>query len=315
MSNGRTLLLLGASGFAGRHLREAAEGAGHHVIAADRSGEPGDLSFDLLEPHSLHEVVRAAAPDAVVNMAGAASVAASWRRAGETFAVNSLGVVNLLEAVRAEAPAAQLICASSAEVYGEASEAKLPLHEDLPLEPVTPYGASKAAMEIACGQYARSRGLRIAVVRAFNQLGPGQSPQFAAAGFARQLAAAEASGHDEVELTVGNLGAARDFTDIRDSARGYLALVERGLTGTFNLCSGKAVGLETLIEEMRAATPLRVKIEHSPGLARPSDPPLVYGTAQRLREATGWEPRIPLARTVSDLLDWWRAELRREVAA
>lgn len=301
--------MLGAGGFAGTHMRAAAEAAGLRVICADRNGDGAELSCDLLRPATVAATVRAARPGAVVNLAGAASVAASWKHPGDTFAVNATGVVNLLEAVREEAPAAHVTCVSSAEVYGEATEGNLPFREELAMEPVTPYGASKAAMEICCGQYGRSRGLRIAVMRAFNQLGPGQSPEFAAAGFARQIAAAEAAGSDEAELAVGNLSAARDFTDIRDSARAYLSVAERGLTGTFNLCSGLATRLETLIEEMRAATPLPVTIRHSPELARPSDPPLVYGSAARLRAAAGWEPQIPLSRSVADLLDWWRTEI------
>jgi GDP-4-dehydro-6-deoxy-D-mannose reductase len=309
LAEGRTLLLLGASGFAGRHVRRAAEAAGFRVIAAGRDSDQADVALDLLRPRTVAAAVRAASPDAVVNLAGAASVAASWSEPGAALAVNAGGVLGLLEGVREHAPAAHVTCVSSAEVYGEATAEKLPFEESLPLEPVTPYGASKAAMEIVCGQYARSRGLRIAILRAFNQLGPGQSPEFAAAGFARQIAAAEAAGADTAELLVGNLSAARDFTDIRDSAGAYVAVAERGLTGTFNLCSGRATSLDELIEEMRGATRLRLTVTHDPALARPSDPPLVYGSAARLERAAGWRPRIPLPRSLADLLDWWRAEL------
>ena len=164
-------------------------------------------------------------------------------------------------------------------------------------------------MEVVCGQYSRAHGMRIAVLRAFNQLGPGQSPEFVASGFARQVAEAEAQGRGEAELTVGNLAAARDFVDIRDAARAYVSVSRLRLTGTFNLCSGTAVPLETLIDELRSATALTLRVRPSPELARPTDPPLVYGSPARLREATGWEPQIPLSQTVADLVDFWRAEL------
>jgi GDP-4-dehydro-6-deoxy-D-mannose reductase len=303
------MLLIGARGFAGAHVREAAESAGLRVLAAGREPGAGELRCDLLDPASVDSCVETAGPDLVVNMAGAASVAASWERPGEAFAVNAGGVLNLLEAVARHAPAAHLLCVSSAEVYGEPSEEKLPFGEELALEPVTPYGASKAAMEVLCDSYARGRGLRIATIRAFNQLGPGQSPTFVASGFARQIAAAEAAGADRVELAVGNLAAARDFTDVRDTARAFVAVSQQRLTGAYNLCSGAPLKLEALVEEMAKATPLPLEVVPDPSLTRPADPSVVYGNPARLREAIGWAPEIPLSQSVADLLDWWRAEL------
>jgi len=297
------MLLIGARGFVGRHVRDAATRAGLSVVAAGRHGED-EVRCDLLDAGSVASCVEAVDPDLVVNMAGASSVAASWVRPGEAFEINATGVARLLEAVAAHSPGAHVLCVSSAEVYGEPSSERLPLTEDLPLRPVTPYGESKAAMEA----YARGSGLRIAVMRAFNQFGPGQPPAFAASGFARQIAAAEKAGADSIELAVGNLDAARDFTDVRDSARAFVEASRRELTGVYNLCTGRALELEALIEEMAKATPLRVGIEPDPSLARPVDPSVVYGSPARLHGAIGWAPEIPLAKTVADLLGWWRAE-------
>ncbi|HWW67287.1 MAG TPA: GDP-mannose 4,6-dehydratase [Solirubrobacterales bacterium] len=304
-----TMLLIGARGFAGAHVREAAESAGLRVLAASREPHDEGVFCDLLDPTSVGSCVEAAAPDLVVNMAGAASVAASWERPGEAFAVNAGGVLNLFEAVARHTPGAHLLCVSSAEVYGEPTDDRLPFGEELALKPVTPYGASKAAMEVLCGSYARGRGLRIATIRAFNQLGPGQSPAFAASGFARQIAAAEAAGAERVELAVGNLAAVRDFTDVRDTARAFVATSQQQLIGTYNLCSGAPLKLEALVEEMAKATPLPVEVRPDPSLARPVDPSVVYGDPARLSEETGWAPEIPLSQSVADLLDWWRAEL------
>jgi GDP-4-dehydro-6-deoxy-D-mannose reductase len=303
-----TTLLIGAHGFVGRHLCEAATSAGLDVLTTDRAGSRG-FRCDLLDPASVEECVVAARPAHVINMAGAASVAASWEDPAGAFAINARGVLHLLEAVARHASKAHVLCVSSAEVYGEPSEERLPFTEDQPPAPVTPYGESKVEMEGFCGRFAHSHGLKIAVMRAFNQIGPGQSPAFAASGFARQIAAAEAAAADRVELAVGNLTAARDFTDVRDTARAFLDVSHKELTGTYNLCSGKATKLEDLVAAMAKATPLPVEIVPDPSLARPADPSTVYGDPARLREATGWEPRIPLARTVADLLDWWRGEL------
>lgn len=308
LSDDRILLLVGARGFVGRHVHEAAKDAGLDVVDAGREGVDG-VGCDLLDPDSLAACLAEVNPHLVVNLAGAASVAASWERPAEDFAINATGVLNLLEAVSREAPNAHVLCVSSAEVYGEPGEGRSPFTENLAPAPVTPYGAAKASMEALCGQYTRGRGLRIAVIRAFNQIGPGQSPAFAASGFARQIAAAEATGAERVELAVGNLAAARDFTDVRDTARAFAEVARGELTGTFNLCSGRALKLEALVEEMAKATPLSIEVKPDSTLARPADPSIVYGSPDRLRAAIGWTPEIPLSRTVADLLEWWRAEL------
>ena len=308
------MLLIGAGGFAGTHLRETAEAAGTRVVGCSRDPAGGDVACDLLDPDSIAAALDDVRPQVVVNMAGAASVADSWREPGTAFGVNAVGALNLLEALAASAFDAHLVCASSGEVYGEPGPERLPLAESEPLRPVSPYGSSKAAMEIVCGQYVRSHGMRIAVVRSFNQLGPGQSPTYVASALARQVAAAEARGSDAVTLAVGNLSAARDFTDVRDAARAYGGIAARGVTGTFNLCSGKPVMISSLIEMMREATRLEVDAAPDPELIRPVDPPVVYGSASRLREATGWQPQIPLKQTVADLIAWWRVEISRSEA-
>jgi GDP-4-dehydro-6-deoxy-D-mannose reductase len=301
------MLVIGARGFVGRHVCRAAEGTGLNVVAASRDGA-GGIRCDLRDAASVAACVEAAEPDLVVNMAGAASVASSWERSDEVFAVNAEGVATLLAAVAELAPAAHVLCVSSGEAYGEPNEERLPFQEDLPLQPVTPYGESKAAMEAAC-ETAAGDCLRIAVIRAFNQFGPGQSPVFAASGFARQIVAAELAGAGAVELAIGNLAAARDFVDVRDSARAYLEISRVGLTGVYNLCSGQPLALEELATAMAEETPLEVSMALDPALVRPVDPAVVYGSPERLHGAIGWAPEIPLAKTVADLLDWWRAEL------
>jgi GDP-4-dehydro-6-deoxy-D-mannose reductase len=303
------MLLIGARGFLGGHLREAAAAAGLRMVAPERHGADGAPACDLLDPGSVAACVESARPDLVVNMAGSASVAASWEDPAACFAVNATGVLHLLEAVVRLAPTAHVLCVSSAEVYGEPRAERLPFREDGPLEPLTPYGASKAAMEAICGQYARAGRLRVATVRPFNQIGPGQGSAYAASGFARQIALAEVAGAEQVELSVGNLSAARDFTDVRDTAGALLEVSLQGLTGVYNLCSGRALGLEELVERMAEATSLPLRVAVDPSLRRPKDPSIVYGDPTRLREATGWEPRIPLERTIADLIDWWRSEL------
>jgi len=307
-ANERTLLIVGANGFAGRHLAEAAQDRGTRVVRATRDRR-GDLTVDLLDVGSLERAIATARPTHVANLAGRASVGASWREPAGAFEVNVIGAVNVLEAVRRQQPRAHVLCVSSGEVYGGPEGSALPAREDDPLRPLNPYGASKAALEIACSLYAETRDLRIAVIRAFNQIGPGQSDSFVAADFARQIASAEQAGGQPVRLATADTAAARDFTDVRDMARAYMLVIERELVGTFNACSEKAMRISELIDQMAGAAGIPVEFEVDPVKLRPAEAPVLYGSAERLREATGWKPEIPLEQTLNDLLDWWRAEL------
>lgn len=303
------MLLLGAGGFAGTHLRQAAIDAGIAVVTSSRSSGEGAPACDLTDAGSVEACIATVRPGLVLNAAGSSSVARSWERPAEVFSANATGVLNLLEAISRQAPAAHVVCLSSAAVYGEPPARAMPLAEGAPTEPVSPYGAGKLAMEEVCAQYSRARGVAIAVVRAFNLVGPGQPAFSAASGLARQIAAAEREGEPRVELALGNPSAARDTTDVRDAARALLELSRRRLTGTINLCSGVAPSVADLASALAEATPLRVSTRVDPSLARPTDPPLLLGDPARLREATGFVPEIPLERSLADLLDWWRAEL------
>jgi GDP-4-dehydro-6-deoxy-D-mannose reductase len=304
-----TVLLTGAGGFAGRHFAAAARAAGLDLVTSSRDGKDADLACDVTEPGSVATAIAEARPDAIVNLAGQASVAGSWKEPRQTLELNAVGVLNLLEAIVSQAPDCYLLCFSSAEVYGAPEQRSLPLTEEAPIRPVSPYGSSKASMEVLVGQYTRSYGIHAGVVRAFNQIGPGQASKFIASSLCRQIAEAEMRGRDRFEMTVGNVSVARDFTDIRDSTRAYVAMVENKLAGTYNLCSGRALKIEELIDQMKSCSRLEVEIEVDPTLVRQSDPPLVVGSNRRLHDEVGWEPRIPIAQTAFDMLDWWRERL------
>ncbi len=299
------MLIIGSSGFFGGRLAEAARIAGLQLVTASRNSGTGDLPCDLLDRASIDSCLELARPDLVVNAAGAASVGRSWEQPEETFAVNAKGTLNLLEAIAGAVPEAHVLCLSSADVYGIREPAELPLREELELRPVTPYGASKAAREMVCGEYAK-RGMRIAVARVFNLVGPGQSPGFAVSGFARRIAAAERDGEDAVELMLGNGDAVRDFLDVRDGAWALIEVSRRRQLGTCNLCSGRGTTIAELAAQLAAAARVPVTVGHDPGLQRPADPPALVGDPARLRGTLGFEPRRSLAESLGDLLDEWR---------
>ncbi len=301
------LLLIGAAGFIGAHLEKAAAAAGIEVVAVTREAGVETPGCDLLDPASVSACVRAVRPDLVVNAAGAASVGRSWGQPAETFAVNATGVLHLLEAVAGEAAEAHVLCLSSADVYGVREQGELPLGEELEPRPVTPYGASKTAMEVLCGQYGRARGLRVAVVRLFNLIGPGQSPQFAVPSFAGRIAAAERAGETELELRIGNTAALRDFVDVGEGAAALVELSRRQLCGTYNVCSGRGTTIAELVEELLRQARVAVTLRRDPGLERPTDPPALVGDPARLREAIGFRAETPLSGSLADILDEARA--------
>jgi GDP-4-dehydro-6-deoxy-D-mannose reductase len=304
------LLVIGATGFAGRHLAEEAQSADWEVVPASRDGREG-ARVDLLDPDSIGAALREHRPDAIANLAGAASVAESWEDPDASFRANAAGVDNLMGQVAEHAPDARLLVISSGDVYGEVPAAELPIVEDRPLRPLNPYAKTKAAMEDVCERYRRSSGLEITVARAFNHVGPGQSDRFAASSFARQVAEAELRGEDAVTLLVGDLGLRRDFCDVRDTVRAYRLLLERGTPGAYNVCAGRPTAIGELIEMIDAATPLTIETSVDEARLRPGEPQVVYGSHGRLTAATGWRPERALADALADLLEWWRGRLAR----
>jgi GDP-4-dehydro-6-deoxy-D-mannose reductase len=198
------------------------------------------------------------------------------------------------------------VVVGSGEVYGP--PARLPVDEDTPLRPQNPYAVSKAACDLLAGQYADAFGMRVVRMRPFNHAGPGQSDDYVVGTLTRQVAEAEVAGREDAALRTGNPDSARDFTDVRDVVRAYVAAASAA-PGAFNVASGRAVSVRDLIELVRAAARLPVRHEIDAARVRAHDVPEVRGSAERLREATGWCPEIPLERTVADALDDWRERL------
>jgi GDP-4-dehydro-6-deoxy-D-mannose reductase len=213
----------------------------------------------------------------------------------------------VLEAVRAEAPEATVVAVASGEVYGPPE--LLPVGEDAPLRPQNPYAVSKASADLLAGFYADAHGLRVIRARPFNHAGPGQEPHYAIASFARQLAAAVEAGQDPARIVTGNPDKRRDYTDVRDVVRAYRLLAERAEPGIYNVCSGRTASARELLEALAQVSGTGLEPVVEPGLVRPHEVTEVRGSPERLRRATGWEPEIPLQRTLADTVAWWRERL------
>jgi GDP-4-dehydro-6-deoxy-D-mannose reductase len=205
--------------------------------------------------------------------------------------------------VRAEAPEAAVLVASSGEIYGPPE--RLPITESDPLRPQNPYAVSKAACDLLAGQYADAYGLRVVRMRAFNQAGPGQSDEYVVGTITRQVALAEARGESEAVIRTGNPESARDFTDVRDTVRAYAGASDLP-AGAYNVCSGHAARVSTLVELAAAVARVEVRHEVDAERVRPHDVPEVRGSAERLTAASGWRPEIPLEQTIADAIGYWR---------
>ena len=290
----------GGGGFVGRHLLDHLKAGGERPLAPDRA------ELDLLDEDATRNAIRVAQPGVVFHLAAVASVARSWEAPKETLLQNVAMTVNVLEAIRLEAPEASVVLVSSGEVYGPPEH--LPTDEGAPLRPQNPYAVSKAACDLAGGQYADAGGLAVVRARAFNHAGPGQSDEYVIGTLTRQVAEAELAGRDAVVLRVGNVQARRDFTDVRDVVRAYAGLAGRP-GGAYNVCRGSSVSVAEIIEMLRTAARLDVRYEVDPARVRPHEVMDIRGSAERLRAETGWVPEIPLERTVADALEAWRVEL------
>jgi GDP-4-dehydro-6-deoxy-D-mannose reductase len=271
----------------------------------DEVTAPPREELELLDADAVQAAVRAAAPTQVFHLAALASVPYSWEHPRRVVRENTETTINVLEAVRQEAPRASVVLAGSGEIYGRPSS--LPVHEDAPLSPRNPYAVSKAACDMLGQQYAEVHGLRVARMRAFNQAGPWQSDLYVVGTLTRQVAEAERAGAEAV-LRLGNLDAARDFTDVRDAARAQLAAAGAE-PDAYNVCSGRAVKVRELVDLLADAAQVELRVEVDESRLRADDVDEVRGSAERLRTRTGWEPEIPLEQTVADALESWRERL------
>jgi GDP-4-dehydro-6-deoxy-D-mannose reductase len=316
------LLLTGAGGFVGGHLvdflRAEQSSVEIHGVVLPLGGVSWRaasgarvVEADLDDPAAAASVVEEVRPDRILHLAGQSSVHQSWRDPGGTLRTNVLAIVHLLDAARRCGLRPDVLVVGSAEEYGAVLPEELPIRESAPLRPASPYAVSKVAQGALALLYGPAGGMRVVLTRTFHHTGPGRGEAFAESSFARQVAEIEAGLRPPV-LKVGNLDAVRDFSDVRDVVRAYWMLLERGEGGTaYNVCSGQGRRIRDLLDLLLAASTARVDVQVDPARLRPSDVPVQVGDASRLRAATGWEPRIPLERTLFDLLDDWRARVAR----
>jgi len=316
------VLITGITGFVGSHLAEYALGQGAKVYGSVRWRSKREnllhlkdkvhlIECDLRDPSSTTHLVTTTRPDFIFHLAAQSFVPTSWHAPGETLSTNVFCQVNLLEAVRATGIDPLIHVAGSSEEYGCVEEHEIPITENNPLRPLSPYGVSKVAQDLMGYQYYKSYGLRIIRTRAFNHTGPRRGEVFATSDFARQIAAIEA-GQQESVIQVGNLKPKRDISDVRDIVRGYWMAIERGHPGeVYNLCSETMWSIEEILDILLSKSPAQTRIVVDPTRLRPSDVMVLCGDSSKLRRHVGWRPAIPLDQTLEDLLNYWREMVDR----
>jgi len=318
-----TVLVTGIAGFVGSHFAEYALARGAAVVGACLP-EGGDeniehirgqlrlVDCDLRDAPAVTRFVREVVADWVIHLAAQSFVGASWGAPAATLATNILSQVNVLEAVREAPTPPRVLVIGSSDEYGQVEDGDLPIGEDCPLRPLSPYAVSKVTQDLMGYQYWKSYGLPIVRARAFNHEGPRRGDAFVTSSLARQIAEIEL-GIREPVIHVGNLKARRDYTDVRDIVRGYWLLLERGQPGeVYNLCSEKAWSIEAVLRVLlEHARVKNIDIREDPARMRPVDVPVLLGDASKIRKAVGWRPEIPFERTLRDVLDDWRRRVAR----
>jgi len=312
------VLITGITGFVGSHLADYLLSEGYEVCGIARWRSKTDnidhikkdirlINADIRDGYSLQKTLNEFPyPDYCFHLAAQSFVLESWNSPIETLGTNVLGTTNVLEAFIRKSPSTKVLVAGSSEEYGSIHKGEIPIVEENPLRPMSPYAASKVATDKLGILYYMSYRLPVVVTRAFNHTGPRRGEVFATSTFAKQIAEIE-KGKQSPIVKVGNLDSYRDFLDVRDVVRAYWLIIVKGLPGeVYNICSGKAVKIEDILKTLLGMSKVRIDVEQDPSRMRPSDVPILLGDCGKLKKLTGWEPQIPLEKTLEDLLDYWR---------
>lgn len=309
-------LVTGINGFAGSYLAELLLKIGYEVHGVIKT-ETSNLdsiknklhlySFDLLDASKTAEIVANVRPDLVFHLAALTSPAQSFKDPASFFTTNISAEINIFNAiVEDNLLNTRILITSSAEVYGMVKAADLPIDEDTPLRPGSPYAVSKIAQDYLGLQYFLSNKLQVIRVRPFNHIGPRQSPEFVVASFAKQIADIE-KGKTEPVIKVGNLEAKRDFTNVQDMVKAYELIINKGEAGeVYNIGSGVSHRIKDVLDKLLAMSQKQAIVREDPSKLRPSDIPDIISDSSKLESLTGWKPEIPFDQTLKDTLEYFR---------
>lgn len=308
-------LIIGGGGFVGPYLvRHLVHDLGYAVTVTKTEKEVLDfkeaeiLNLDILDSAQVTQVLQQVHPDYIFHLAAQSSVAYSWKNPSLTIDVNIKGCANLLDAVRDLDYKPRTLLIGSGEEYGHIRDGECPITEDNVLRPGNIYAATKSCQNMLGRIYADAYDMDVIMVRAFNHIGPNQTPMFVVADFCKQVADIE-KGLKEPVMYVGNLSAKRDFTDVRDVVRAYALLVKMGKKGeTYNVGTGNALAIQEILERIVALSDRQIEVRVDPAKLRPVDVPIIEPDISKIHACTGWQPEISLDTTLEETLQYWRAQ-------
>lgn len=310
-------LITGINGFVGEYLAVYLQSRNIEVCGTYFKENIQNTGFqvfkmDVTQKSQVLEILSQVKPDCIFHLAAQSSAAISWKEPQMTMEVNVGGTINILESLRELRLNPRILLVGSSEEYGFVRPDELPVNETQPLRPANPYAVSKVAQDMLGEIYSKAYGMDIVRARPFNHIGPRQNPTFAAPDFARRIALIE-KGKLEPVLSVGNLEAERDFTDVRDVVKAYYDLFQKGEKGeVYNIGSGKSYKIRYILDVLLSFSEVDVQIKQDPARMRPSDVPVLRCDNTRLVKLTSWHPTYTIEETLKDVLNYWRDTVENE---
>lgn len=309
-------LVIGGGGFVGPYLvKHLHDDLGYEVSVTKTEKEQLQLpeakiyDCNILDKAQITKVLEVVRPDYIFHLAAQSSVSASWKNPAVTIDVNIKGGINVLDAIRELDYKPRTLLIGSGEEYGHIRQEDCPIKEDTVLRPGNIYAATKSCQNMLGSIYASAYDMDVVMVRAFNHIGPNQTPVFVVADFCKQVAEIE-KGIKEPVMYVGNLSAKRDFTDVRDVVRAYALLVKEGVRGeTYNVGAGHALAIQEILDMIISLSALKIEVQVDPDKLRPVDVPIIEPDISKINKRTGWKPEISLEQTLKETLEYWRKQL------
>lgn len=315
----KKILITGFSGFVARHFVEYLYSLKIQVeiYGIDMKEPPYDMKqylpdlkirfriLDMTNVGELDSLFHHFTPDYILHLAAYSSVAYSWKNPSESFLNNSNIFLNLIKAVQEHNPECRVLSVGSSEEYGNVDKENLPIRENQPLQPISPYAVARVSQEMLSRIFAETFDLKIVLTRSFNHIGPRQDNRFAIPSFISRILNIRKSGASCGEIETGDITVVRDFVDVRDVVRAYYLLLLKGRPGeAYNVCSGRGVVLKDIIDIIARQAGVKVTTKTNPDFVRPRDNMITVGSPFKIESELGWQPKISLEDTIRDMITY-----------
>jgi len=310
--------ITGACGFMGQHLTDFLIKKNYEVLSTtyhpttnikELNPKATRMKCDVRNKKRVYSIIESFQPSKIFHLAAQSYPTVSWENPWYTIETNVLGTTNIFEGVKRFAPECRILNACTSGEYGLVTAEEVPIKEEHSLNPLHPYGVSKLAQEKLANQYFQNFGIQSVSVRIFNTTGP-KKVNDVCSDFTRRLIEIEKGKNLEKKLLVGRTDTQRAITDVRDIINAFDIALDRATMGeVYNLSGDQVYRIEDIIEILKKMVKFDFTLEQDQKLIRPTDEPIIYGDSSKFKKETGWSQKIPLEKTLSDMLDYWRQTL------